>query len=90
MGGDLVDLSRCRDIHHVIRLHFDFVAGGQEGVEAHDQVWVAFKQLRHPTDHTWSVNAVQEREGKGEKKDWASTVGAGGCVQGFRTERCHD
>lgn len=57
VGGDLVNLSRRRHIHHVVGLHFDFVARWQEGVEAHDQVRVALEQLRHAADHAWSVNA---------------------------------
>lgn len=56
VSGDLVNLPRCRHIHHVIRLHLNLVTRRQEGVETHDQVWVAFEELRHAADHSWSVN----------------------------------
>lgn len=57
MGGDLMNLARSCHIHHVIRLHLDLVAGGQEGIEAHDQVRVAFEQLGNAANHSRSVNA---------------------------------
>lgn len=57
MGGDLMNLARSCHIHHVIRLHLNLVARGQEGIEAHDQVRVAFEQLGNAANHSWSVNA---------------------------------
>lgn len=45
MSGDLVNLPRCRHVHHIVRLHLDLVTRWQEGVEAHDQVWVALEEL---------------------------------------------
>lgn len=59
VGGDLVHLAWSRYVHHVIGLHLDLVAGGQEGIEAHDEVRVAFEQLGHTTYHSWSVNALR-------------------------------
>lgn len=56
VSGDLVNLPRCRHVHHVIRLHLNLVTRRQEGVETHDQVWVALEELRHAADHSWSVN----------------------------------
>lgn len=53
-------LAWGRDVHHVIGLHLDLVAGGQEGIEAHDEVRVAFEQLGHTTYHSWSVNADEK------------------------------
>ena len=57
MGWDLMNLARSCHIHHVIGLHLNLVARGQEGIEAHDQVRVAFEQLGHTTNHSWSVDA---------------------------------
>lgn len=57
MGGNLMDLARSCHVHHVIGLHLNLVARGQEGIEAHDQVRVAFEQLGHTTYHSWSVDA---------------------------------
>lgn len=56
MGGDLMDLARSCHVHHVIGLHLNLVARGQEGIESHDQVRVAFEQLGHTTYHSWSVD----------------------------------
>lgn len=52
-----MNLARSCHIHHVIGLHLNLVARGQEGIEAHDQVRVAFEQLGHTTNHSWSVDA---------------------------------
>ena len=57
MGWDLMNLARSCHIHHVIGLHLNLVARGQEGIEAHDKVRVAFEQLGHTTNHSWSVDA---------------------------------
>lgn len=43
--GDVVDLARRGHVHQVVGLHLDLVAGRQEGVEAHDEVGVAFEEL---------------------------------------------
>lgn len=59
MGGDLMNLARSCHVHHVIGLHLNLVARGQEGIEAHNQVGVAFEQLGHTTNHSWSVNALR-------------------------------
>lgn len=45
VGGDLVNLPRGCHVHHVIGLHLNLVARWQEGVETHDQVWVALEEL---------------------------------------------
>ncbi|KAG8144873.1 hypothetical protein E2320_013280, partial [Naja naja] len=55
VGRDLVHLPRGGYIHHVVGLDFDFVAGRQEGVETHDQIWVAFEELRDAADHTGKI-----------------------------------
>lgn len=57
--GDLMNLARSCHVHHVIGLHLNFVARGQECVEAHDQVRVAFEQLGDTTNHSWSVDALR-------------------------------
>lgn len=59
MGGDLMNLARSCHVHHVIGLHLNLVARGQEGIEAHNQVGVAFEQLGHTTNHSWGVNALR-------------------------------
>lgn len=59
MSGDLVNLPRGRHVHHIVCLHLDLVARRQEGVETHNQVWVALEELRYAADHSWSVNAEQ-------------------------------
>lgn len=59
VSGDLVNLPRGRHVHHIICLHLDLVARRQEGVETHNQVWVALEELRYTADHSWSVNAEQ-------------------------------
>ena len=59
VSGDLVNLPwRCH-IHHIICLHLNLVTRWQEGVETHDQVWVALEELRHAADHSWSVNTEE-------------------------------
>lgn len=55
--GDLVNLPRGGHVHHVIGLHLNLVARWQEGVEAHDEVWVALEELRHTADHPRGVDA---------------------------------
>lgn len=62
MGGDLMNLARSCHIHHVIGLHLNLVARGQEGIEAHYQVRVAFEQLGHTTNHSWSVDADKKNK----------------------------
>lgn len=61
VGGDLVNLPRGCHVHHVIGLHLNLVARWQEGVETHDQVWVALEELRHAADHPRSVDAEEGR-----------------------------
>lgn len=56
MSGDLVNLPWCCHVHHIICLHLNLVTRRQEGVETHDQVWVALEELRYAADHSWSVN----------------------------------
>lgn len=57
VGGDLVNLPWGCHVHHVVGLHLNLVARWQEGVETHDQVWVALEELRYTADHPWSVDA---------------------------------
>lgn len=59
MGRDLMHLAWSCHVHHVIGLHLNLVARRQEGIEAHDQVRVAFEQLGHTTYYSWSVNALR-------------------------------
>ena len=59
VSGDLVNLPWCCHIHHIIRLHLNLVTRRQEGVETHDQVWVALEELRYAADHSWSVNTEE-------------------------------
>lgn len=59
MSGDLVNLPWCCHVHHIIRLHLNLVTRWQEGVETHDQVWVALEELRYAADHSWSVNTLR-------------------------------
>lgn len=56
---DVMDLPRGGDIHQVVGLHLDFVSRWQKGVEAHNEVRVTLKELRHSTDHTGSVDATR-------------------------------
>lgn len=60
MWCDVVDLPRRGDVHQVVGLHLDFVSRRQKGVEAHNEVWVALKELGHSTDHTWGVDTERE------------------------------
>lgn len=62
MSRDLVNLSWCCHVHHVICLHLNFIARWQEGIEAHDQVRVTFEELRHTADHSWSVDTEKEQD----------------------------
>lgn len=57
VGGDLVNLPWGCHVHHVVGLHLNLVARWQEGVETHDQVWVALEELRYTADDPWSVDA---------------------------------
>lgn len=59
VSGDLVNLPRCGHIHHIICLHLDLVTRWQEGVETHDQVWMALEELRHAADHSRSVDTAE-------------------------------
>lgn len=43
MRRDVMDLARGCYVHHVISLHFYLVARGQEGIKAHDEVWMTLK-----------------------------------------------
>lgn len=45
MRGDVVDLTGRGHVDQVVGLDLDLVARRQEGVEAHDEVGVAFKEL---------------------------------------------
>lgn len=59
VSGDLVNLPWCCHIHHIICLHLNLVTRRQEGVETHDQVWVALEKLRHAADHSRSVDTEE-------------------------------
>ena len=54
-------LSRRCHVDPIICLHLNLVARRQEGVEAHDEVRVALKELRYPADHPRGVYAVGDR-----------------------------
>lgn len=54
--GDVVDLTGRGHVDQVVGLDFDLVAGRQEGVEAHDEVGVAFEELGHSADDPRGVN----------------------------------
>lgn len=64
VSGDLVNLPWCCHVHHIIRLHLYLVTRRQEGVETHDQVWVALEELRYTADHSWSVNTEEGTRSK--------------------------
>lgn len=59
MWGDVVDLTRRCYVDQVIGLDLDLVARWQEGVEAHYEVRVAFKKLRHSADDPWGVDTLR-------------------------------
>lgn len=61
MWGDVVDLTGCSYIDQVVGLDFDLVAGGQEGVKAHDEVGVAFEELGHSADDPRGINAAKSK-----------------------------
>ena len=61
LWGDVVYLSRRGHVDMIVGLHLNLVAGWQEGVEAHDEVWVAFEELRDSADHPRGVYAVEDR-----------------------------
>lgn len=75
VGWDLVHLPRGGHVHHVVGLDFDFVAGRQEGVETHDQIWVAFEELGDTADHPRSVDAAQGGKERGQRPATNSDVG---------------
>lgn len=58
MWGDIVDLARCRHIDHIIGLNLNLISRRQESVKTHDEVWMAFKQLRDTVYDSGSVYAV--------------------------------
>lgn len=55
----MVDLTRRGYIDQVVGRNLDLVARGQEGVESHNEVGVAFEELGYPAYHPWSVNALR-------------------------------
>lgn len=57
MRGDVVDLTGRRHVDQVVGLDLDLVARRKEGVEAHDEVGVAFEELRHSADNAGRVDA---------------------------------
>lgn len=61
MRGDVVDLAGSGHINQIIGLNFNLVARRQEGVEAHDEVWMALEELGDSADHTWCINADNTR-----------------------------
>lgn len=83
MSGDLVNLPRGRHVHHIVCLHLDLVAGRQEGVETHNQVWVALEELRYAADHSWSVNAEQGRKSECHRLQTPSLWQPKLCVRQF-------
>lgn len=56
MRGDVVDLTRRCHVDQVVGLDLYLVARWQEGVEAHYEVGVAFKELRHSADDPGGVD----------------------------------
>ena len=64
MWGDVVDLTRRCYVDQVIGLDLDLVARWQEGVEAHYEVRVAFKKLRHSADDPGGVDTGDRKTGK--------------------------
>ena len=40
----------------LILVHLDFEAGREEGVEANDEVGMAFEEVGDTTDHSWRVD----------------------------------
>lgn len=56
--GDVVDLTRRGHVDQVVGLNLDLVSGGQERVEAHDEVRVSLKQLGDAVDDSRSVYAA--------------------------------
>lgn len=61
MRGDVVDLARSGHINQIVGLNLNLVARRQEGVEAHNEVWMAFEELGDSADHTWCINADNTR-----------------------------
>ena len=63
LGSDPLQLAgvlgRTADVDLVV-VHLDLEARGEERVEAYDEVGVALEEVRHTTDHPWSVNAVNK------------------------------
>lgn len=57
--GDVVDLTWRGHVDLLVGLDLDLVAGRQEGVESHDEVWVALEELGDTADHARSVDAVK-------------------------------
>lgn len=60
--GDVVDLTGCSHVDQVVGLDFDLVARRQEGVEAHDEVGVAFKELGHSADDPRGINTAKSKQ----------------------------
>jgi len=42
----------------LVRLDLDLVAGWEEGVEAHDELWMALEEHRHAGDHAGGVDRL--------------------------------
>lgn len=59
MRGDVVNLAGSGHINQIIGLNLNLVARRQEGVEAHDEVWMALEELGDSADHTWCINALR-------------------------------
>lgn len=58
----VVDLTwRCY-VDQVVGLDLDLVARGEESVEPHDEVGVAFEELRHPADDPRSIDADEHAQ----------------------------
>jgi hypothetical protein len=51
----------------VVGLDLDLVSWRQKRVEAHDELWVAFEQVRHALDHPRCVDAAEKGKSGGEK-----------------------
>ena len=52
----------------VIDLYLE--ARWKEGVEPNNEVRVSFKEVRHPTDHTWSIDATRYYKMGRVKQQW--------------------
>lgn len=46
------------NLHLLIPLHLNFVAGRQKGVEADNELWVATEELGDSCYHSWGIDGL--------------------------------